>query len=625
MFNDIAMGKGQGFPLWYRTVEVGGLKTDIVIKKNYCAGVKVCTGDGCSYATNKRQRENKCLMHESAHLESSGKCNGVFVYVYPKDLTDSRRWLGFFSENNEGHNHPAPIHTKLGSQLEEMIADCVQKDPTKKPCDLARGYGLPCLPGAVSLAGASVSSLAHMRNKYLVDTESATSLNLVKKFDTLIKSQVDAADQRHQGTDTVERMNKLTSPYLRWWTADRDMFIAVFATPQMLHTFSLAAFVEADVTFPGCQVFKYLLNVVTFNNLTLKWQVVARALLSKMTTAAYQTAFENIVQIVRTEHPSFEAQDIALWVVDFSDAQAAALEETLKPSTNIRGCYVHYIRLCHKVAEKVCASTEENKVFMAIAKRIPQLEDADDVKVCFDVLCGKRKLSALPDSVQLTMEEKKQPCLGWEKAESWVDWWKRPRHTRMLCKSLKDVSDQVWEMAPGTTNAVEAKNKESKPNSSSMRGTLEHIYRCDRLSAYEVLAAEQGLSVAASGMVREKRRKSQRKWRAKRSVPHPNDTCDVGETDRETSKKRSCEMGKDQKGRKKPKTQVMSDKSLSQDLIGQRVMIDTVGRGGKSYGYKEATIVGIQDSSYKAQYTEWPSHFAFVSDIDDVILLDKHN
>ena len=43
---------------------------------------------------------------------------------------------------------------------------------------------------------------------------------------------------------------------------------------------------------PGCQVLKYLLNVGTFNELTMKWQVVARALMSRMMTSAYRTAFD---------------------------------------------------------------------------------------------------------------------------------------------------------------------------------------------------------------------------------------------------------------------------------------------------------------------------------------------
>ena len=81
--------------------------------------------------------------------------------------------------------------------------------------------------------------------------------------------------------------------YLCWWTATDDLMLAMCLTPQMSQAFALSTFVQADVTFPGCQVLKYmyLLNIVTFNELTMKWQVVARALMSRM-TSAYRTAFD---------------------------------------------------------------------------------------------------------------------------------------------------------------------------------------------------------------------------------------------------------------------------------------------------------------------------------------------
>ena len=57
-----------------------------------------------------------------------------------------------------------PIATKPVSQLEEMVADYVRRDPTKTPGNLAKGYGLLCFPGAISIAGANNSCLANIRN-----------------------------------------------------------------------------------------------------------------------------------------------------------------------------------------------------------------------------------------------------------------------------------------------------------------------------------------------------------------------------------------------------------------------------------------------------------------------------
>ena len=520
MWNDITMGKGSGFPKKTHQLDLGGKELQVVIQKNYCSGVKTCSAPCCSFATSNKQRHNRCLRHEDSVLKSSGKCNGVFVYVRPKESKDVRRWLGFLTKNDGGHNHPCPITTKPGSKVEEMVAECVRRDPTKTPRDLAKGYGLPCLPGAISVAAANTSCLANIRNKYLIDTGSATTINLVKRFDVLIKSQIDDADSVYD-ENNQKQINEMTTPYLRSWEMTDDMFLAVFLTPQMSQTFSLSVFVEADVTFPGCQVLKYLLNIVTFNELTLKWQVVARALVSRMTTTAYKAAFRKILDVVTAEHPEFKrGQETVAWVVDFSDAQAAALEETLGEMALkvIRGCKVHYIRLCHKIAEKVCAGPEERNLFLHISAAIPDLAEPAHVNLLFDVLCGATSPSELPsDILELSQDQRELECAGWKAATSWVTWWKRPRHQRMICSSMKNMNDSIWKISPSTTNAVESKNKDSKPQTTSVKATLEHIYRCDRAAAYEVLAAESGISVAPSKSRREKCRRARKNWRRKKS------------------------------------------------------------------------------------------------------------
>ena len=71
--------------------------------------------------------------------------------------------------------------------------------------------------------------------------------------------------------------------------------LAGFLTPQMSQAFALSTFVQADVMFPGCQMLKYLLHVhvVTFNELAMKWQVVARALMPRMTFAFKTALYKN--------------------------------------------------------------------------------------------------------------------------------------------------------------------------------------------------------------------------------------------------------------------------------------------------------------------------------------------
>ena len=148
-------------------------------------------------------------------------------------------------------------------------------------------------------------------------------------------------------------------------------------TLQMSQTLSLSTFMQAAVTFPGCYVLKYLLNIVGFNELTMEWQVVARALMSNVATASHKIAFQKIMNIVTEDHAHFKAGcETAVLVVDFSDAQTAALEETLGETAmkDIRGCKVHYTRLCYKVADKVCTELEERQVSLDIARAIPDVK-----------------------------------------------------------------------------------------------------------------------------------------------------------------------------------------------------------------------------------------------------------
>nr|XP_054772424.1 uncharacterized protein LOC129280419 [Lytechinus pictus] len=84
-------------------------------------------------------------------------CEGSFVYVYPTDNNDRQRWLGFLAPNKDGH-FACPVSNKPGAKLEEMVADVVKKDPTKKPSDIIKGYGLACLPAADALQGSKSES-----------------------------------------------------------------------------------------------------------------------------------------------------------------------------------------------------------------------------------------------------------------------------------------------------------------------------------------------------------------------------------------------------------------------------------------------------------------------------------
>lgn len=124
----------------------------------------------------------------------------------------------------------------------------------------------------------------------------------------------------------------------------------------MLNLLKDATFVQADVTFPGIQGFPYLMNMVAFNFFTMQFQVVARVLMSRVTTTAYKTAISKILRLVTNIHPEFEhGQHIIGWILDFSLAQRDGLAANLGENACavIRGCEVHFKRNVQKISDKV--------------------------------------------------------------------------------------------------------------------------------------------------------------------------------------------------------------------------------------------------------------------------------
>jgi len=119
---------------------------------------------------------------------------------------------------------------------------------------------------------------------------------------------------------------------------------AVFATPQMLEILAESDFVEADVTFPGCASFPYVLNMVAFNLRCNHFQVVARVVMSRLTAAAYRRSFNKVFEIATNIHPEFDhGSNVVAWIVDFSlpqyDGLASAINagEQSQARAKIRG------------------------------------------------------------------------------------------------------------------------------------------------------------------------------------------------------------------------------------------------------------------------------------------------
>ena len=74
----------------------------------------------------------------------SADCNVEFVYLWPNDKEDKRRWLAAISrshctEQANLHTHPVPPASKLPSQLKSDWKSAVIANPTTKTHSLMMG------------------------------------------------------------------------------------------------------------------------------------------------------------------------------------------------------------------------------------------------------------------------------------------------------------------------------------------------------------------------------------------------------------------------------------------------------------------------------------------------------
>ena len=92
-------------------------------------------------------------------------------------------------------------------------------------------------------------------------------------------------------------------------------------------------------------------------------------------------------------------------ILDWSDAEInglkAAIGNALAMSL-LKGCKVHWIRSCQRVANRVASPTNkdlEKKLFLQIAEKIQSLESVVDTIACFETLCGVRTTKQLQEKL----------------------------------------------------------------------------------------------------------------------------------------------------------------------------------------------------------------------------------
>ena len=109
----------------------------------HVGGVKHCSVKGCFYTVSSREYR-PCPEHSKSTLNIVKDCPVEFIYVWPVDNKDKRRWLsGLVRTGNLAstnfHNHSFHGPTKVPAKIVYDIQHALQIDPTLKTHDIVTG------------------------------------------------------------------------------------------------------------------------------------------------------------------------------------------------------------------------------------------------------------------------------------------------------------------------------------------------------------------------------------------------------------------------------------------------------------------------------------------------------
>ena len=160
------------------------------------------------------------------------------------------------------------------------------------------------------------------------------------------------------------------------------------------------------------------------------------------------------------------------------------------------------------------------QIFMSVAKLIPDNPSRDKVKLAFDILAGSEPFTRLSESLPpplCNISTGEVDNVTWNRAQTWTEWWTRPKVLQKLSKAYSSISTDDWEELPATNNPVESINRQSTPDnvkSVSLRPLVEHFYLEDHRQAVLQIASEAGVTISYST---KKQRKSRRHPKAPES------------------------------------------------------------------------------------------------------------
>ena len=357
-----------------------------------------------------------------------------------------------------------------------------------------KGYGLGCVLAEASSPAANADRVRRERKmalgKWTSCLKEPCPLDEFLGFEN-IRKKVEGNQFYDENMNISEQVNKMMGQYQMEgceyiFTPSRKY--AFFMSPFQSSILNKAEDLFMDVTYTGNDVSPYLLNIVTFNEQTYMYNVVARVVCSRQDSKTYANSIK--FNKVSRDHAHFKnGINLRSLLVDFDDAQYKGLKQCIGEELArkvIRGCSVHWQRSVNRVYKLVCQSEAESRIFKSLTLKIEQETDKENVYLIFNALSGSRKLQDAKTLIDTDLSSSldKVDNRNWKKLKHWSRWWCRLNRLAMFTRTFKEMKDKDYEQGPCTTNPVESLNRQSLQKGCTVLHTLmENIFREDRLQA----------------------------------------------------------------------------------------------------------------------------------------------
>ena len=204
-------------------------------------------------------------------MQKSSDCPVEFVYDYPKEPKDGRRWIGGlvrcqkYSTDNL-HNHKLHAASKISQCVQSKIAAAITTNPSLTTADITCGKGLGFLPAAVDGASCNSDRVSLAVKRAKVKTGLTEKHWSPLDFEEVANS-IDREDNDFSGdgNDKLEIYRRIGRPYLVSAGLEAGIKFIFTMSPHMATIAANSEFIQTDITYDNCKEYTYIINAVSFN------------------------------------------------------------------------------------------------------------------------------------------------------------------------------------------------------------------------------------------------------------------------------------------------------------------------------------------------------------------------